>query len=311
MKFSVIVPVYNVERYLAKCLDSILTQSYDDYEIIVVNDGSPDNSQAIIDEYAAKYPEKIKAFKKENGGLSDARNFGIERASGDYLLFVDSDDYMAQNALKDIGREIDIHRPDVIGFEAVTVNEEGLRTGLWSRPVALSVTGEEAIIALVEHKESFEPAWSFAYRRSYWCEKGFEFMKGIYHEDFALMPLVILKAERVSLIKLEAYYYVSNDSSITRTQTEERRRKLAYDLLKGYDFLVQEFYKASVKNCYAGRLYLAYAANSVISRLKSLDGQLKKDYKKEIIKRGVSKNIIDDTLKRKIRKIIIRLKNGI
>lgn len=311
MTFSIIVPVYNVEKYLAKCLDSILNQSFQDFEIIVVNDGSPDNSQAIIDEYAKNHPDKIKAFIKENGGLSDARNFGIQRAQGDYLLFVDSDDYLSTKALEGIKTEIENHEPDVIGFELVTVNEKDERIELLSRPSLSAVTGEEAIIALVDSKEYFESAWGYAYRTEYWKSSGYEFMKGIYHEDFALIPLVILRAQKVSCLNLEAYYYVSTDNSITRTQTEERRRRLAFDLLQGYDFLVDGFYKYSVKNEYAGKMYLAYASNAVIYRLQTLNGQLKEAFRKEVVKRRVSRHIINDTLKRKLRKLIIRLKNGI
>jgi len=94
-KVSVIVPVYNVEHYLAKCLDSLVNQSLQNIEIIVVNDGSKDDSGNIIQQYSEKYSDKIKAFTKENGGLSDARNFGIDQATGDYLGFVDSDDYVS------------------------------------------------------------------------------------------------------------------------------------------------------------------------------------------------------------------------
>ena len=85
MKVSVILPVYNVEKYLNKCLDSLINQSLDNFEIIVVNDGSPDNSQKIIDEYVSKYPKIVKSYIKENGGLSDARNYGIKKAQGDLL----------------------------------------------------------------------------------------------------------------------------------------------------------------------------------------------------------------------------------
>ena len=106
MKFSVIVPIYNVEKYLSKCFDSILNQTYSDFEIIAVNDGSPDNSQEIIDQYKANYPQKIKAFTKQNGGLSDARNFGIQRADGDYLLFIDSDDYINPVLLQRLANEM-------------------------------------------------------------------------------------------------------------------------------------------------------------------------------------------------------------
>ena len=93
IKVSVIVPVYNVEDYLARCLDSLVNQTLKEIEIIVVNDGSPDNSQKIIDKYAKKYLN-IKAYKKENGGLSDARNYGIKKANGEYIAFIDSDDFV-------------------------------------------------------------------------------------------------------------------------------------------------------------------------------------------------------------------------
>ncbi len=311
MTFSLIVPVYNVEKYLAKCLDSILNQTYTDFEIIVVNDGSPDNSQAIIDEYAEKYPDKIKAYVKENGGLSDARNFGIERAQGDYLLFIDSDDYIDPTALSCIKKSIDNGRPDVIGFNLITVDEKGSRLEELTRPNITGVSGAEAIIALVEQNQYFEPACGFAYRTQYWKSCGYEFMKGIYHEDFALMPLVILRAEKVSCIDIDAYYYVNTDGSITRTRSEDRLRRLSADLFKGYDFLVEEYFKRPSDNEYAGKIYLAYVSNAVIYRLESLDGELKKWFRDEAKKRKVSKYIIDNTFKRKLRKVLIRLKNRI
>ena len=93
MKVSVIVPVYNVEKYLDKCLDSLANQTLKDLEIIIVNDGSPDNSEDIIKKYTKKY-KNFKYYKKENGGLSSARNYGIKYASGDYIAFLDSDDYV-------------------------------------------------------------------------------------------------------------------------------------------------------------------------------------------------------------------------
>ena len=93
-KVSIVVPVYNTKKYLEKCLDSLVYQTLDDIEIIVVNDGSPDESQKIIDRYVQAYPNKVQAYVKENGGLSDARNFGISKCNGEYIGFVDSDDYV-------------------------------------------------------------------------------------------------------------------------------------------------------------------------------------------------------------------------
>ncbi|MDD6093173.1 MAG: glycosyltransferase family 2 protein [bacterium] len=100
IKVSVIVPVWNVEKFISKCLDSLVNQTLKEIEIIVVNDGSPDNSQEIIDEYVKKYPDKLKSFIKENGGQGSARNLGIEKAKGEYLSFVDSDDWIDLDALE-------------------------------------------------------------------------------------------------------------------------------------------------------------------------------------------------------------------
>ena len=93
-KVSIIVPVYNVEKYIRRCLDSLVNQTIDDYEVIFVNDGSPDNSKDIILEYMEKYPDIIKLYDKENGGQGSARNLGIKKATGEYLGFVDSDDFV-------------------------------------------------------------------------------------------------------------------------------------------------------------------------------------------------------------------------
>ena len=101
-KLSVIVPVYNVEKYIDKCLNSLVNQGIDDYEIIVINDGTKDNSQEIIDKYVDKYPNLVKSYIKENGGLSDARNYGVARASGEYITFIESDDYIEPDTYKNM-----------------------------------------------------------------------------------------------------------------------------------------------------------------------------------------------------------------
>ena len=124
-KVSVIVPVYNVEHYLSKCLDSLVNQTIDDYEIIIVNDGSPDDSQSIIDEYQKKYPDLIKSFIKENGGLSDARNYGMEKANGEYVSFVDSDDYLKDSALKEMYDFAVLGNYDLVVCDTVNVYDDG------------------------------------------------------------------------------------------------------------------------------------------------------------------------------------------
>ncbi|WP_449400339.1 glycosyltransferase family 2 protein [Chryseobacterium wanjuense] len=124
-KVSIIVPVYNVENYLAKCLDSLINQTHQNIEILVVNDGSKDNSEQIIQEYAQKYPEKIKPFIKENGGLSDARNFGIDRATGDYLGFVDSDDYVTPTMFEEMLSLAEKHQAKMVICNIQKVDQNG------------------------------------------------------------------------------------------------------------------------------------------------------------------------------------------
>ncbi len=310
MKFSVIVPVYNVEKYIANCLDSILSQSFDDYEVLIINDGSPDNSQEIIDGYVERNPEKIKGFVKENGGLSDARNYGVKRAEGEYIVFVDSDDYLAPDMLEKLGEEINKNEPDIIGINCHMVDKEGNIFWGMTKPVRQNISGEEAIVSLVFNKECFEPAWSYIYKKSFWDENGFEYMKGIYHEDFALTPLVILKGKKISFLDYYGYFYVSNQEGITKNLNPEKIRRLAYDLLKGYDYLVSEYKKIELKDEYCGKLFMHYISSSVIVKLEGLnDKELKNEYRKELKKRRIADNIMSDTLKRKIRKTFIKLKN--
>ena len=114
MKISVIIPVYNVEKYISKCLDSIVNQTLESIEIIVVNDGSLDNSQEIIDEYVKKYPKKVKSFIKDNGGQGSARNIGLQHAKGEYISFVDSDDWLELNTLKEMYNLAKKNNSDVV-----------------------------------------------------------------------------------------------------------------------------------------------------------------------------------------------------
>ena len=228
-KFSVIVPVYNTEKYLRKCLDSLINQPFSDYEIIIVNDGSPDNSQDIIDEYAQNYPEKVKSYIKENGGLSDARNYGIDRALGNYILFIDSDDYVSLELLEVLNGRLCEKEVDVIRFNAQVVlsNNENGETLFF--PQTSVVTGIEALDKLIDNKQYFEPAPFYAYRKEFWQKNNFRFSLGRYHVDFGLIPEVIIKAQSFSSVEHIGYFYFQSNSSIMRTVNEEKDKKRAFD----------------------------------------------------------------------------------
>lgn len=134
MLFSVLVPIYNVESYLQKCLDSIVCQKYDDYEIILVDDGSTDNSGRICDEYQAKYPGMIQVIHKPNEGLISARRIGIDKAMGDYCVFVDSDDYVADNLLVSLSDYIRRSQVDIVLYSFTYFNDN--KIGKSKNPIA-------------------------------------------------------------------------------------------------------------------------------------------------------------------------------
>ena len=124
MKLSYIIPVYKVEKYLEECVESILSQTMNDYEMILVDDGSPDSCPAICDRFAEEYPDKIRVIHKENGGLASARNAGLEVATGDYIFFVDSDDYLSEDRVKELYEKAVEFDADILQTSYFTLNEE-------------------------------------------------------------------------------------------------------------------------------------------------------------------------------------------
>ncbi len=307
MTFSIIVPVYNVERYLVKCLDSILQQSDADFEVIVVNDGSPDGSQKIIDTYAAQYPAQIKAYLKDNGGLSDARNYGIQQAQGEYLLFVDADDYIAPDLLAKLQKIVAQKQPDLIRFHACTVSESGEQEMTLAAPIISEQPGEKALEMLVDHKQYFEPACFYAYRKAFWLEQGFRFAKGKYHEDFGLIPEIIIKSAMITTLDYVGYYYVQSPGSITRVASRERDNKKAMDYIFHFDHLM-EVANQCIRDTAVLRKFRSYLANSLIAQIQRVSGDTKPIYMNEIRKRRVFDLLLADNWKRMLKKWILKIR---
>lgn len=226
-RISIIVPVYNVENYLAKCLGSLVNQTHQDIEILVVDDGSKDDSGAIIKNYAEKYPDKIKAFTKENGGLSDARNFGIDRATGDYIGFVDSDDYITETMFEEMLLLGQKHKAEIIICNIQKVDENG------------GVTQKLTQIPNMPEKIKLEDYFSVFSDISYFaCNKLFKkelfdqkrFKKGVHFEDIQLIPQLLLECEIIAQTQNFHYQYLERTDSITKTHTEK-----GLDILKAVE----------------------------------------------------------------------------
>ncbi len=233
MKISVIVPVYNVENYLEKCLNSLVNQTLEEIEIMVINDGSTDDSQKIIDEFQKKYPQKIKAFSKENGGLSDARNFGIERASGNFLAFVDSDDYISENMLQEMYDLAIKNEAELVICNLQKVDEHG------------NVTQKLTQIPNFSEKIDMEKNFSVFSDLSYFaCNKIFKrelfdgkrFQKGMHFEDIELIPQLLLRCKTLAKTDAFHYQYLERTNSISKSHTER-----GLDILKAVKNVEKSF----------------------------------------------------------------------
>ena len=305
-KVSVIVPIYNVEKYLEKCLDSLVNQTLEDIEIILVNDGSTDNSGQIAKEYASKYKEKIVYLEKQNGGLSDARNYGLEYAKGDYISFVDSDDYISKNLYSELARYME-EDYDMVKFGILTVNLKNNKITQNETKQFESKTGEEAFDILYKTDKMTEVAWGYLYKASFWKENNFKFTKDMYHEDFGLIPLVILKAKKVASTNILGYYYVQSDKSITRNSDEKKKLKMSYDLLKFYDQMLLEIEKYEIGKKAIENIKIYYT-NCILLEIKNISSKIERQkYIKEIKKRKMIKNIKVRNFKQLLKKILLNI----
>ena len=305
-KVSVIVPIYNVEKYLEKCLDSLVNQTLKDIEIILVNDGSTDNSGQIAKKYANKYKDKIIYLEKENGGLSDARNYGLEYVKGDYISFVDSDDYISKNLYSELVKYMEKDY-DMIKFGILTVDLKNNKIIENKSQQFENKTGEEAFDILYKTDKMTEVAWGYLYKASFWKENNFKYSINMYHEDFGLTPLVILKAKKVASTNILGYYYVQSDKSITRNSDEKKKLKMSYDLLKFYDQMLLEIEKYEIGKKAIENIKIYYT-NCILLETKNISDKTEKQkYIKEIKKRKMIKNIKVRNFKQLLKKILLNI----
>lgn len=213
---SVIVPIYNVEKYLNKCLDSILNQTYQNLEVILINDGSPDKCSEICDEYAIK-DARIRVVHKKNEGLSAARNSGIEIAKGEYIAFVDSDDYIHKEMYQILFKNMTKYDSDIsiCGFKYVYSDlEESNESELENDKEIISVySGREAIGNIYTvNNISTVVSWNKLYKRTLFSN--LRFKVGTKHEDEFLIHRILSISNRVVYSNVKLYYYLQRDSSI-------------------------------------------------------------------------------------------------
>lgn len=226
IKLSIIVPIYGVEPYLRKCVVSLLAQDLpsSEYEIILVDDESPDTCPQICDEYAAAH-ENIRVIHRENGGLSAARNSGIEIAKGEYIMFVDSDDYIEPDVLGGLMEQVEREQLDVLRYDFRNVNEryEEFQPNKYPHPYDRENNVVDGVAYLNSRMSYGCYAWQWIVRRALLIDDRYIddrciFTEGIHFEDVDWMPRMMLRAKRVNSTQTIVYNYLWREGSITLTQ---------------------------------------------------------------------------------------------
>lgn len=238
IKLSIIIPIYDVEQYLRKCVDSVLNQDISDYEIILVDDGSPDGCPAICDSYAAEH-DNIRVVHRANGGLSAARNSGIEVAKGEYIMFVDSDDYLEPNVLNGLIAQVEHDNLDVLRYRLQYVNPQyevyNPYKGDPYKGNDYSEVPTDGVSFLNSRMSTACYAWAFLVKRSlFYKDLGFQiadlrFTEGIYFEDTDWTPRMLCKAKRVASTNTIVYNYLQREGSITNAVNRSKQRKVLDD----------------------------------------------------------------------------------
>lgn len=222
MKLSIIVPLYNVEKYIEKCILSLVNQDFRDYEIIVVNDGSPDESANIVNELKIKYPNVL-LFHKENGGLSSARNFGLEKAKGEYVWFVDSDDWIEFDIISLLYKHVKESNLDCLWFDFNQIDEKGkIIFSSKDKNIKLSTKVLKGEIFLRDVFNSSCYACMFWFKTDWLRSIDFKFTEGILYEDLEIIPSTLLKAKRIQYQPVTVYNYLVRNGSILNSYNPQR-----------------------------------------------------------------------------------------
>ena len=281
---SVIVPIYKVKKYLSKCIDSIIAQDYKNLEIILVDDGSPDNCPEICDEYAKK-DKRIRVVHKENGGLSDARNAGIKVATGEYIAFIDSDDYVAKNYISMLLYTLKKYDADISACNYIKVYEDTGRQEVEPKTdKELVMTNVEAMKDLFTLPSNSDVVtWNKLYRTSLFIDNNIEFPKGKLHEDNFTTYKLYYYSSRVAFVNVPCYYYLQRKDSIMGQKFNPRRLDILLALKEIKKFVKKNNIDLEQEIKFNELLILLGLLNSMIDT-NCIDDKVFEDISNRIIK---------------------------
>ena len=307
---TVVIPVYNVEKYLNRCLESILIQGWKNYDIILVDDGSTDRSPQICDDYVKAY-DFISVIHKENGGLSDARNTGLSQAKGEYVYFPDSDDWLEPDTFIALAEALESQKFDIISFNREFV--KGEEDVIISDPVETQVfDGKDAFVQMLKHSYITGFANDKIYRKSLFTDHNVQFPIGKYYEDLGTNYKLFLSAKKVYATNQKYYHYlIDNPDSITQSWNEKKFRDM-------FEFYKEVFYSTFVRSqlnqeeLQISQLYYVNGLTHILASLykSKLDKKyidITKEVKQELVKNSVSLSQMKDQ-PNKLKYILFRLK---
>ena len=307
---TVVIPVYNVEKYLKRCIESILVQEWKHYDILLVDDGSTDHSPQICDDYVKAY-DFISVIHKENGGLSEARNTGISHAKGEYVYFPDSDDWLESDTFIALAEALESQEFDIISFNREFV--KGEEDAIVSEPEVTQVfEGKDAFVQMLKHTYITGFANDKIYRKSLFIDNNILFPSRKYYEDLGTNYKLFLSAQKVYATNQKYYHYlIDNPDSITQSWNEKKFRDM-------FGFYKEVFYSDFVRsqlNKEELQISQLYYVNGLVHILASLyKSKLDKKYiditnqvKQELLKNSVSLSQMKDQ-PNKLKYVLFRLK---
>jgi len=266
-KVSVIVPIYNVEAYLPKCLESLQQQTLQELEIILVDDGSTDNSSQIAKEFQMAHAEKVHYFRTENKGQSHARNFGMEKAKGDYVAFVDSDDYVEKDMFQVLVEKLATYPYDIVACDAVIeypTTQKKARAGIETSKIHMTIEDRKQLIQTM-----YPVVWNKIYKKE-WLQTVPMFKEGVWYEDVLFLYEMLPHLTSIGVVEKALYHYIQRPKSVTYTYSEK-----LYDVFIIWDVLLAYYKEIGLYETYSPILeyeYVRYVYATFIKRLaKSKD----------------------------------------
>lgn len=272
---SVVVPVYNVENFIDKCIDSIEQQSYQNLDIILIDDGSTDNSGKICDEWASR-DKRIKVIHKENGGLSDARNVGIEIAKGKYVTFIDSDDYILPGFIKYLYDLIENNNADISVCQLINVDENNFELSKGGNQIDIVVEGnQECMKEYLSGNAIDTVAWRKLYRSALF-KSGIRYPIGKYHEDVWTTYKLIASCDTIAIGSKALYAYRQRNGSIVNSSFSPKHMDAVYGAIERQKFI--EKYYPKLKNL--SSTGIIYASNICVMKMSKAKAKDIKSYLK-------------------------------